>query len=121
MSYGSQFSHGLQYSIKLVHFIYFQTAAPDSPGMLDRLFGTNKKPKGSLFHDYVPLNQTGENYAFTFFIRFNETQNGLYFLYFHSCLDYREHGFSNKVAVDFTVKKHLVEKLCLILCLGGYC
>ncbi|KAI6191495.1 Seven transmembrane receptor family protein [Aphelenchoides bicaudatus] len=79
------------------------TAAPDSPGMLDRLFGTNKKPKGSLFHDYVPLNQTGENYAFTFFIRFNETQNGLYFLYFHSCLDYREHGFSNKVAVDFTV------------------
>jgi hypothetical protein len=36
---------------------------------MDRIFGTNKRPKGTLMRDFVPLNQTGDKYGFNVSLR----------------------------------------------------
>lgn len=51
-------------------------------------------------------NALKRRFLFQFSIRFNESQTGLYYLYFHSCFDYRNHGVSNRVAVDLTVNEN---------------
>lgn len=38
-----------------------------------------------------------------FAVRFNEQQKGFFFLFFHNCFNYREHGYSDRVAVDLAV------------------
>ncbi|KAK0403825.1 hypothetical protein QR680_017141 [Steinernema hermaphroditum] len=58
--------------------------------------------------DYVPLKYSDNQYSTEFGIRFTEKQRGLYNFIYHNCFNYHAHGYSDKVAVDFTVA--IVEK-----------
>ncbi|KAI6227225.1 hypothetical protein M3Y95_00704200 [Aphelenchoides besseyi] len=84
----------------------------EKPGILARLNelwpGTSTKPSGKPWIDYVPLNASGNEYSFEFMVRFHESQRGFYHFFYHNCFNYRQHGFSDKVAVDFTFD--IVEK-----------
>jgi len=53
--------------------------------------------------DILPLTFENKQYSTQFGIRFNNHQSDLYQLVFHNCFNYRAHGFSDRVAVDFTV------------------
>ncbi|KAI6243962.1 hypothetical protein M3Y99_00063600 [Aphelenchoides fujianensis] len=73
-------------------------------GILARLWpGWTVKPEGKPWVDYVPLNTSADDgYSFEFIIRFNESQEGFYYTFYHNCFKYREAHYSEKVAVDFT-------------------
>uniref|UniRef100_A0A914I4N7 Protein GPR107 n=1 Tax=Globodera rostochiensis TaxID=31243 RepID=A0A914I4N7_GLORO len=58
--------------------------------------------------DFLPTVLQNGQYSTQFAVRFNEQQKGFYFLFFHNCFNYREHGYSDRVAVDLTVT--LVER-----------
>uniref|UniRef100_A0A1I8ART0 Protein GPR107 n=1 Tax=Steinernema glaseri TaxID=37863 RepID=A0A1I8ART0_9BILA len=72
------------------------------------LGGDPNAPQPVEYVDYVPLNYTNRQYATKFGIRFTDKQRGLYNFIYHNCFNYRAHGYSDKVAVDFTVD--IVEK-----------
>ncbi|VDK82928.1 unnamed protein product [Litomosoides sigmodontis] len=55
------------------------------------------------YKDYLPLILSGDQYSTSVAIRFAEGQQGSYSFIYHNCFNYRAHGYSNQVAVDFTV------------------
>ncbi|KHN74571.1 Uncharacterized protein Tcan_08775 [Toxocara canis] len=58
---------------------------------------------GKPYVDYVPLLLLNGHYSTSMAIRFTEKQRGRYHFVYHNCFNYRAHGYSNRVAVDFTV------------------
>ncbi|TKR80364.1 hypothetical protein L596_014448 [Steinernema carpocapsae] len=68
----------------------------------------DKKPALVEYVDYVPLTYTDNQYATKFAVRFTNKQRGLYNFIYHNCFNYHAVGYSNRVAVDFTVA--IVEK-----------
>uniref|UniRef100_A0A183C6U7 Lung seven transmembrane receptor family protein n=1 Tax=Globodera pallida TaxID=36090 RepID=A0A183C6U7_GLOPA len=79
-------------------------------GFLSNLFGGSSSSKNSKqpYLDFLPTVLQNGQYSTQFAVRFNEQQKGFYFLFFHNCFNYREHGYSDRVAVDLTVT--LVER-----------
>ncbi|EJD74440.1 lung seven transmembrane receptor family protein [Loa loa] len=55
------------------------------------------------YKDYLPLNLSGDQYSTSVALRFKEGQQGSYSFIYHNCFNYRAHGYSNQVAVHFTV------------------
>ena len=53
--------------------------------------------------DYVPLTLDGTKYNAQFAIRFFGSQRGEYQLFYHNCFNYKSNGYTDLVAVDFTV------------------
>uniref|UniRef100_A0A914D4F3 Intimal thickness related receptor IRP domain-containing protein n=1 Tax=Acrobeloides nanus TaxID=290746 RepID=A0A914D4F3_9BILA len=66
--------------------------------------GFFKKDSLVAYRDYIPLekNAKGE-YSVQFATRFNFEERGLYTFMYHNCFNYRAQGYSDRVAVDFTV------------------
>lgn len=58
---------------------------------------------GVPYKDYIPLMLSGDQYSTSLAIRFEGGQEGNYYFIYHNCFNYRAHGYSNQVAVDFTV------------------
>uniref|UniRef100_A0A9J2PR46 DOMON domain-containing protein n=1 Tax=Ascaris lumbricoides TaxID=6252 RepID=A0A9J2PR46_ASCLU len=58
---------------------------------------------GRSYVDYVPLIFVNGHYSTSMAIRFTDKQRGRYHFVYHNCFNYRAHGYSNRVAVDFTV------------------
>uniref|UniRef100_A0A0R3RFP1 Lung seven transmembrane receptor family protein n=1 Tax=Elaeophora elaphi TaxID=1147741 RepID=A0A0R3RFP1_9BILA len=79
--------------------------SPNGSGFFDKLHNilfpttTTKIP----YKDYLPLNLSGDQYSTSVAIRFEEGQKGSYSFIYHNCFNYRAHGYSNQVAVHFTV------------------
>ncbi|CAJ0610194.1 unnamed protein product [Cylicocyclus nassatus] len=76
----------------------------DGEGWLDkfkRIFsgGDSGKP----YEDFVPLEKKGLLYSTNISIRFPYALRGKYHFIYHNCFNYRAHGYSDRVAVDFTV------------------
>ncbi|CAI4232653.1 unnamed protein product [Auanema sp. JU1783] len=63
----------------------------------------NSGESGKTYVDYVPLIQNDNHYSTNISIRFNEQLRGKYYLIYHNCFNYRAHGYSDRVAVDFVV------------------
>ncbi|VDL69954.1 unnamed protein product [Nippostrongylus brasiliensis] len=77
---------------------------PPSGGLLDkfkRIFsgGTPGVP----YSDYIPLVENDLLYSANISIRFPYELRGKYHFIYHNCFNYRAHGYSDRVAVDFTV------------------
>ncbi|MFH4978017.1 hypothetical protein AB6A40_004726 [Gnathostoma spinigerum] len=73
-------------------------------GLFDRvknMFRSDEDPMA--YKDYIPLKLTDNQFSTSLAIRFNEYQRGKYHFIYHNCFNYREHGYSDRVAVDFTV------------------
>jgi hypothetical protein len=76
------------------------------PGILSQWIpGSNAKAR---YEDMVPLTVENGQYSARFGIRFTGKQKGLYNFLYHNCFNYRAHGYSDRVAVDFTIS--LVER-----------
>ncbi|CAJ0584628.1 unnamed protein product, partial [Mesorhabditis spiculigera] len=76
----------------------------DKRGILDnikRFFSSNSE--GKEYEDYVPLIQHDNRYSANISIRFTDEQRGKYHFIYHNCFNYREQGYSSRVAVDFSV------------------
>uniref|UniRef100_A0A915AJE5 Lung seven transmembrane receptor n=1 Tax=Parascaris univalens TaxID=6257 RepID=A0A915AJE5_PARUN len=58
---------------------------------------------GRSYVDYIPLSLVGGHYSTSMAIKFTDRQRGRYHFVYHNCFNYRAHGYSNRVAVDFTV------------------
>ncbi|MCP9257750.1 Lung seven transmembrane receptor [Dirofilaria immitis] len=58
---------------------------------------------GIPYKNYLPLNLSGDQYSTSVAIQFEEEQQGSYSFIYHNCFNYRAHGYSNQVAVHFTV------------------
>ncbi|EYC00544.1 hypothetical protein Y032_0115g525 [Ancylostoma ceylanicum] len=76
----------------------------DGEGWLDkfkRIFsgGDSGKP----YEDFVPLVKKDLLYSTNISIRFPYALRGKYHFIYHNCFNYRAHGYSDRVAVDFTV------------------
>ncbi|KAK5974553.1 hypothetical protein GCK32_000805 [Trichostrongylus colubriformis] len=76
----------------------------DGEGWLDKFKrilsgGDSGKP----YEDYVPLVQKDLLYSANISIRFPYELRGKYHFIYHNCFNYRAHGYSDRVAVDFTV------------------
>ncbi|KAJ1362448.1 hypothetical protein KIN20_021991 [Parelaphostrongylus tenuis] len=73
-------------------------------GWLDKfkriLTGTES---GKPYEDFIPLSQKDLHYSTNISIRFSYELRGKYHFIYHNCFNYREHGYSDRVAVDFTV------------------
>uniref|UniRef100_A0A914CYY1 Lung seven transmembrane receptor n=1 Tax=Acrobeloides nanus TaxID=290746 RepID=A0A914CYY1_9BILA len=99
---------GIQ-SISLCHSIscFYEeivTTTP-APGFMEKAFpALFKKDSLVAYRDYIPLekNDKGE-YSVQFATRFNFEERGLYTFMYHNCFNYRAQGYSDRVAVDFTV------------------
>ncbi|VDM74755.1 unnamed protein product [Strongylus vulgaris] len=76
----------------------------DGEGWLDkfkRIFsgGDSGKP----YEDFVPLVKKDLLYSTNISIRFPYALRGKYHFIYHNCFNYRAHGYSDRVAVDFTI------------------
>uniref|UniRef100_A0A7I4Z662 Protein GPR107 n=1 Tax=Haemonchus contortus TaxID=6289 RepID=A0A7I4Z662_HAECO len=76
----------------------------DGEGWLDKFKrilsgGDSGKP----YKDFVPLEQKDLLYSANISIRFPYDLRGNYHFIYHNCFNYRAHGYSDRVAVDFTV------------------
>ncbi|KAI1716542.1 lung seven transmembrane receptor domain-containing protein [Ditylenchus destructor] len=71
--------------------------------ILAKLWSGNNHASGALYQNSIPLTVENGQYSMRFGIRFAQSQRGLYNLIYHNCFNYRAHGFSDRVAVDFTV------------------
>ncbi|KAE9413662.1 hypothetical protein Angca_005423 [Angiostrongylus cantonensis] len=81
-----------------------RTTSERDVGWLDKfksiLSGTES---GTPYEDYIPLMQRDLQYSTNISIRFSRKLTGKYHFIYHNCFNYREHGYSSRVAVDFTV------------------
>ncbi|KAL3123454.1 hypothetical protein niasHT_004626 [Heterodera trifolii] len=73
-----------------------------SGGFLSHLFGGSSSSNDLKlpYFDYLPIGLHNGQYSTQFAVRFNQQQKGFFFLFFHNCFNYREHGYSDRVAVD---------------------
>ncbi|VBB28610.1 unnamed protein product [Acanthocheilonema viteae] len=79
--------------------------SPNGPGFFDKLYNILFPTTATRipYKDYLPLNLSGDQYSTSVTIRFKERQQGNYNFIYHNCFNYRAHGYSNQVAVHFTV------------------
>lgn len=79
------------------------------------LFHLLLKMANIIFKYFFYNNFTFKFYLFQFGIRFTEKQKGFYNFLYHNCFNYRAHGYSDRVAVDFTVSFYFILNLKLRL------
>uniref|UniRef100_A0A915DVL2 Protein GPR107 n=1 Tax=Ditylenchus dipsaci TaxID=166011 RepID=A0A915DVL2_9BILA len=72
-------------------------------GILSNIFGSSSNKNKIAYQNIVPLTFENNQYSTRFGIHFTEKQRGLYNFLYHNCFNYRAHGYSDKVAVDFKV------------------
>ena len=77
-------------------------------GILGRVGGGGRNDEPKEYVNYISLGKVGNQYNVTFGIRVRTGQQGLYHFIYHKCFNYRAHGYSDKVAVDF--KMQVVER-----------
>lgn len=60
-------------------------------------------PPTKPYEDYVPLVENNLLYSANISIRFPYDLRGKYHFMYHNCFNYHAHGYSDRIAVDFTV------------------
>ncbi|KAH7728167.1 seven transmembrane receptor family protein [Aphelenchoides avenae] len=83
---------------------------PTNEGLLAKInsFVGKKSTSAPDYNAAVPLLLADGQYSAHFAIKFSKNQRGLYHLMYHNCFNYKAHGYSDRVAVDFTAS--IVEK-----------
>ncbi|CAD5228979.1 unnamed protein product [Bursaphelenchus okinawaensis] len=76
---------------------------PQKLGLFDKIIWGKKTPKGDVMKDFIPLNNVNGQYSTQFAIRFGKNYVGLYHLIYHNCFTYHQQGFSDKVAVEYSI------------------
>ncbi|VDO33149.1 unnamed protein product [Brugia timori] len=79
--------------------------SPHTSGFFDKLHDILFRTTATKipYKDYLPLNLSGDQYSTSVALKFEEGQQGRYSFIYHNCFNYRAHGYSNQVAVHFTV------------------
>uniref|UniRef100_A0A1I7SMU4 Lung seven transmembrane receptor family protein n=1 Tax=Bursaphelenchus xylophilus TaxID=6326 RepID=A0A1I7SMU4_BURXY len=76
---------------------------PETVGFFDKIIWGKKAPRGEALKDFIPLNHVNGHYSTQFALRFDKENAGLYHFIYHNCFSYRHHGFSDKVAVEYSM------------------
>ncbi|PAV89804.1 hypothetical protein WR25_21629 isoform A [Diploscapter pachys] len=55
------------------------------------------------YEDFIPLSQNDNLYSANISVRFPAELTGKYYLIYHNCFKYKEHGYSDRIGVDASI------------------